>query len=100
MVHEQPDPDCDGRARTFHSRTMIDAREMRMTSPTYIIAAAALLAAAAPAKAQVIDLSLITCKQLLTTEPDRQAFIAWWMSGYFSASKNLNVVDVRYVERN
>jgi acid stress chaperone HdeB len=55
----------------------------------------------APATAQVtIDLSLITCKQLLATDPERQTLISSWMAGYFSASKNLNVVDVRYVERN
>jgi acid stress chaperone HdeB len=54
-----------------------------------------------PATAQVtIDLSLITCKQLLATDAERQTLISSWMAGYFSASKNLNVVDVRYVERN
>jgi acid stress chaperone HdeB len=54
-----------------------------------------------PAKAQVVlDLSLITCKQLLDSDPDRQALIGSWMSGYFSASKNLNMLDFRYVERN
>jgi acid stress chaperone HdeB len=54
-----------------------------------------------PAKAQVVlDLSLITCKQLLESDPDRQALIGSWMSGYFSATKNLNVLDFRYVERN
>jgi acid stress chaperone HdeB len=54
-----------------------------------------------PAKAQVVlDLSLITCKQLLDSDPDRQALIGSWMSGYFSASKNLYMLDFRYVERN
>ena len=53
------------------------------------------------AKAQVVlDLSLITCKQLLDSDAERQALIGSWLSGYFSASKNLNVLDSRYVERN
>ena len=43
-----------------------------------------------PAKAQVVlDLSLITCRQLLESDPERQALIGSWMSGYFSATKNL-----------
>ena len=55
----------------------------------------------APATAQVtIDLSLITCKQLLAADPERQSVVSAWMAGYFSASNNLNVVDIRYVERN
>jgi acid stress chaperone HdeB len=56
---------------------------------------------AAPASAQaVLDLSLITCRQLLASDTDRQALIGSWMSGYFSASKNLDTLDFRYVERN
>ena len=36
----------------------------------------------APAGAQVvIDLSLITCKQLLDSDAERQALISAWMSG-------------------
>jgi acid stress chaperone HdeB len=55
----------------------------------------------APASAQVvIDLSLITCKQLLDSDAERQALIGSWMSGYFSATKNLNELDFRYVKRN
>ena len=47
-------------------------------------------AAALPASAQVIiEMSQITCRQYLTSEPDRRAMIAAWMSGYFSASRNL-----------
>jgi acid stress chaperone HdeB len=54
-----------------------------------------------PARAQVmIDLSLITCKQFLASDPERQALIGSWMSGYFSATKNLSILDFRYVERN
>ncbi len=55
----------------------------------------------APASAQVvIDLSLITCEQLLDSDSERQALISSWMSGYFSATKNLNELDFRYVKRN
>ncbi len=54
-----------------------------------------------PARAQVVvDLSLITCQQLLESDTERRALISSWMSGYFSATKNLSVLDFRYVKRN
>jgi|SRR5688572_24327203 acid stress chaperone HdeB len=60
-----------------------------------------LLIPTAQASAQVvIDLSVITCKQLLQSDAERQSLISAWMSGYFSATKNLNELDVRYVKRN
>jgi acid stress chaperone HdeB len=75
-------------------------REMKMKSTISVITAAVVLALASPAKAEVIDLSLVTCKELLAADPERQVLISSWMAGYFSASKNLNVVDFRYTERN
>jgi acid stress chaperone HdeB len=68
-----------------------------------IILMSALLTAifAVPVKAQVIvDMSLITCQQYLDSPPERQNLIAWWMRGYFSAAKNLSMIDFRYVEYN
>jgi acid stress chaperone HdeB len=68
-----------------------------------IVATTLLLACGSvvPATAQtVLDLSLITCQQLLASDVERQTLIGSWMSGYFSASKNLDTLDFRYVERN
>ncbi|MFY9658210.1 MAG: HdeA/HdeB family chaperone [Methylocystis sp.] len=63
-----------------------------------VLAAAAI---AAPASAQVtVDMSEITCKQFGGYDANTQAFVAEWMAGYFSATKNLVVVDERYVKRN
>jgi acid stress chaperone HdeB len=60
-----------------------------------------LTAVASPARSQgILDLSLLTCKQLLASDADMQRLISSWMAGYFSASKNLSVVDFRYTERN
>jgi len=54
-----------------------------------------------PARAQVvIDLSVLTCKHLLDSDAERQALISSWMGGYFSATKNLSELDIRYVKRN
>ncbi len=60
-----------------------------------------LTAVATPARSQgILDLSLLTCKQLLNADADMQRLISSWLAGYFSASKNLSVVDFRYTERN
>ena len=61
----------------------------------------AAIAIAAPASAQVmIEMSEITCKQFSEYDPETKDFIGNWMRGYFSAKKNLNVIESRYVKRN
>jgi acid stress chaperone HdeB len=40
-----------------------------------------------------IDMALVTCKQYLTSDADRQAMIGFWMSGYFRTSKNQPIFD-------
>jgi len=67
-----------------------------------ILAAALLMAVTAlPTKAQtILDMSLITCQQYFDAAPEQQKLIAWWMRGYFSAAKNLSVIDFRYVDYN
>jgi acid stress chaperone HdeB len=67
------------------------------------IFAAAILAGvySAPASAQVvIDMSLITCEDYASRPPEIKALIASWMSGYYSASKNLNMLQFDYLKRN
>ena len=60
-----------------------------------------LLTSSAPAHAQVvIDLSLITASSFSILDAERQTLVSSWMSGYFSATKNLNELDFRYVKRN
>lgn len=71
----------------------------RLSVFAFIVLAAS--AAALPAKAQVIfEMSQITCGQYLDSDLERRALIASWMSGYFSASKNLSMLDFQYVEYN
>lgn len=66
------------------------------------LAAAALVAGLnLPASAQVIfDMSVVTCKQYTDASRDQAELLGAWMSGYFSASKDINMVDFRYIERN
>jgi hypothetical protein len=61
----------------------------------------AAIATAAPACAQVaVEMSEITCKQFTDYDPETKDFVANWMRGFFSAKKNLTVVESRYVKRN
>jgi hypothetical protein len=54
-----------------------------------------------PPGAQVkIDMSLITCKQYLAGDAKAQQMIAYWMSGYFRASKNQPVFDFQRFANN
>ena len=69
-----------------------------------IFAALMMAGAAIPVNAQVmVDMSLITCKQyqeMGKSDPDKALIVASWMGGYFSASKNLSTIDLRYTKRN
>jgi hypothetical protein len=47
-----------------------------------------------PPRGQIkVDMSLITCRQYLSSDAERQEMIAYWMSGYFRASRNQPVFD-------
>ena len=45
-----------------------------------------------------VDMSLITCKQYLSS--DRQEMIAYWMSGYIRASRNQPTFDFQRFDNN
>jgi hypothetical protein len=67
-----------------------------------LVAAITLLGASAlPATAQVrLEMSRVTCKQWLDAAWDQQNFMQYWMSGYFNASRNYNVLDFSRLKRN
>lgn len=46
-----------------------------------------------PSGSDKIDMSLLTCKQYLASDPERKGMIGYWMSGYFRASTNLPLFD-------
>jgi hypothetical protein len=47
-----------------------------------------------------VDMSLITCKQYLASDAQRQQMLAYWMSGYFRASKSQPVFDFQRFANN
>jgi acid stress chaperone HdeB len=76
-------------------------RRIAMTRYIFAVAMTLLGISSMPATAQVrLDMSLITCNQWLNAAWDKQNFMRAWMSGYFSASRNNNVLDFRRLKRN
>jgi hypothetical protein len=54
-----------------------------------------------PPRGQVkVDMSLITCKQYLSSDAERQEMIAYWMSGYFRASTSQPIFDFQRFANN
>ena len=47
-----------------------------------------------------LDMTRITCADYLQYDSSRQNFVRLWMSGYYSASKNNDMLDLRYLQRN
>ncbi len=47
-----------------------------------------------------IDGSLITCGEYLKSDAETQDLVGSWMGGWFMSTKNLTVIDPRYVKRN
>jgi len=54
-----------------------------------------------PAHAQVqADMNRITCKDFLSYDSENKNFVGYWMSGYYSASRNNDVLDLKRLQRN
>jgi acid stress chaperone HdeB len=58
----------------------------------YVVVAAALLAAS-PVKAQVVDLSTITCADFSARPADQMANIMFWLEGYYTEDDDPTTID-------
>jgi hypothetical protein len=57
--------------------------------------------AAIPVSAQVnLDMNKITCGDWLGYDPTGKEFVRFWLSGYYNAAQNSNVLDVNRLQRN
>ena len=66
-----------------------------------VIAATMVSVASVPALAQIkMDMNKITCKDLLGYNPADQTFVQYWMSGYYNAAANSDVLDFNRLEAN
>jgi acid stress chaperone HdeB len=54
-----------------------------------------------PAMAQVkLDMNQITCRDWLSYDPENQNFVRYWMSGYYNAAANSNVLNYDRMQKN
>jgi acid stress chaperone HdeB len=54
---------------------------------------AALIFAASPAEAQVVDMSTITCSDFTSRPPDQMANIMFWLEGYYTEEDEPTTID-------
>ena len=67
----------------------------------FAVALVSLAAASAPAAAQIkLDMNEITCGDWLGYGPADRDFIRFFMSGYYSAAANNNVLDYNRLQKN
>jgi len=65
------------------------------------VAATLLVAASLPSAAQIsLDMNRITCGDWLGYSPENRDFVRFWMSGYYNAAANSNVLNYDRLQRN
>jgi acid stress chaperone HdeB len=58
----------------------------------YVVVAAALLGASS-ARAQVVDMSTITCADFSSRPPEQMANIMFWLEGYYTEDDDPTTID-------
>ena len=65
------------------------------------VAATLLVAASQPSVAQIsVDMNRITCGGWLGYSPEIRDFVRFWMSGYYNAAANSNVLNYDRFQKN
>jgi acid stress chaperone HdeB len=65
------------------------------------VAATLLVAASLPSAAQIsLDMNKITCGGWLGYSPEDRDFVRFWMSGYYNAAANSNILDYDRFQKN
>ena len=66
-----------------------------------LVATTLLVAASQPSVAQIsVDMNQITCGGWLGYSPEQRDFVRFWMSGYYNAAANSNVLNYDRFQRN
>jgi uncharacterized membrane protein YjdF len=66
-----------------------------------LLAATLLVAASQPTVAQIsVDMNQITCGGWLGYSPEQRDFVRFWLSGYYNAAANSNVLSYDRFQRN
>jgi acid stress chaperone HdeB len=72
-----------------------------MRCRAFVVAAILMGAASAPAAAQInLDMNKITCGDWLGYSPADRDFVRYFLSGYYNAAANNNVLDYNRLEKN
>lgn len=61
---------------------------------------AASILGAAPAAAQVVDLSTIKCKEFFEGSQERISYVVMWLDGYYQSEDDPAVVDFDKMKKN
>jgi uncharacterized membrane protein YjdF len=65
------------------------------------IAAILLVAGSLPSAAQIrVDMNNMTCGNWLGYSPENREFVRYWMSGYYNAASNSNVLNYDRMQKN
>lgn len=65
------------------------------------VAATFLVAASLPSTAQIsVNMNKITCGGWLRYNPEDRDFVRFWMSGYYNAAANSNILNYDRFQRN
>jgi acid stress chaperone HdeB len=66
-----------------------------------LVATTLLAAASQPSVAQIsVDMNQITCEGWLGYSPEQRDFVRFWMSGYYNAAADSNVLNYDRFQRN
>jgi hypothetical protein len=72
-----------------------------MRSNALFLAVALVAASPLPSQAQIkLDMNRITCRDWLGYSPEDRDFVRFWMSGYYNAAANSNVLDYDRLQKN
>ena len=68
---------------------------------TFFVAAIMVASASLSCEAQIrLDMNRVTCQNWLGLSPEDQEFVRFWMSGYYNAAANNNVLDYNRLQTN
>jgi hypothetical protein len=80
---------------------MLEQRGITMRWNVLLVAATLLVAASLPSAAQIsVDMNGITCRDWLGYSAENRDFVRSWMSGYYNAAANSNVLDYDRLQGN
>ncbi|MGB8639105.1 MAG: HdeA/HdeB family chaperone, partial [Pseudolabrys sp.] len=80
--------------RDWPAVTFLTSRRKAMRWTVVLVAATLLAAASQPSVAQIsVDMNRITCGGWLGYSPEVRDFVRFWMSGYYNAAANSNILN-------